>query len=111
MRAGQLRTRVTIQSRSQSDDGQAGTTNTWVDVVTVWGAVSSKGGREFQTAKQTRATLTDEVRIRYRSDIAANMRVVVLGGPVLSIVAPPIDVDRRHRELILLCETIEGEAE
>lgn len=110
MRAGQLRTRVTLQSLSTADDGQGGKTNTWVDVTTTWAAVSAKGGREFQTAKQTRATLTDEVRLRYRPGITSKMRLVV-GGRVLSIVGPPIDVDLRHRELILLCEAIDGEAE
>lgn len=107
--AGTLNRQVTLQRAVPAGDGQGGTTRTWTDVAATWAAISARGGKEFQTAKQTRATLTDEVRIRYRTGITADMRVVY-GTRVLSIAQPPIDVDARHEQLLLLCEEIDGEA-
>lgn len=108
MQTGKLRSRVRFQSASTTPDGQGGVTKSWVDQFTVWASVSGTGGRTFQTAKQSRATLTDEVRIRYRSGITPDMRLIV-GARVLKIAQPPIDVESRHREMVLLCEEIVGE--
>lgn len=108
MRIGQRRHRVTIQQTVTSPDGQGGNTKLWRDVATVWASVEGRGGREFQTARQTRATLTDEVGIRFRDDVASDMRVIHRNR-VLSIVQPPMDPTGRRRDLLLFCEMIEGE--
>lgn len=108
MRAGQLRHRVTVQRKVQTPDGQGGQSTTWRDVASCWASIDGRGGREFQTAKQTRATLTDEVTIRYRPGITAAMRIVHRDR-VLSIAQPPMDPDGRQRELHLFCEAIDGE--
>lgn len=108
MRAGFLRHRVTIQALVETPDGQGGKSVSWSNLVTVWASVTGRGGKEFQTAKQTRATLTDEVHMRYRAGITPDMRIVH-DGRVLSIAQPPYDPDGRRRELVLFCEGITGE--
>lgn len=108
MKAGALRARIRIQQRAESSDGQGGTALSWADVCQAWASISGRGGREFQTAKQTRSALTDEIHIRYRPGITAAMRVVT-ANRVLSIAQPPYDPDGRRRELVLFCEEIQGE--
>lgn len=98
---GDLRHRVTLQQIVATSDG-----HTWRDVATLWASVTGgAGGREFQTARQARATLTDQIIIRHRDGITPDMRILHRDR-VLSITQPPIDPDGRRRWLFLFCEEI-----
>jgi SPP1 family predicted phage head-tail adaptor len=108
MQIGKLRHRVIIQEKVLTPDGQGGNSQSWREFATVWASVESQGGREFQTARQTRATLTDQVVMRYRAGITSDMRIVHRGR-ILAIARPPMDPDGRERELLLFCEEISGE--
>jgi SPP1 family predicted phage head-tail adaptor len=107
IRAGDLRTPARIEQAVEADDGQGGVTRIWSVLDTVWCKASTTGGREFQTAKQTRPGLTHQLSLRYRSDLTAAMRVR-FDSRFLAIAAV-IDVDQRHEETQLFCEEIAGE--
>jgi len=104
VRAGELRHRVTIQQKSVVRDSYGEEDVTWTNVATVWGSVEPLQGREFIEAKQTQAEITTRIRIRYRSSISPEMRVV-WDGHIYDIEAV-IDVGGRKRELQLMCTEV-----
>jgi SPP1 family predicted phage head-tail adaptor len=106
MKAGRLRHRVTIQQQTITPDGMGGGNETWSNVATVWADVTTSQGNigmnmEAVVSDQTRTVNMFRVRIRYRSGIGTNMRLLHRGRvlEVLSIA----NIDERNREMILLC--------
>jgi SPP1 family predicted phage head-tail adaptor len=111
MRGSQLDKRITIERKSVTQDPDYGT-----DVIT-WAAITN-GTRvpaQFQDvlpskAESTRdglrvAILPARVRIRYRSDVTADMRVIFHGASdrTMQIVGGPAEIGRREW-LEMVCE-------
>jgi len=104
MEAGKLRHRVTIQQATATRDTIGVPEDTWSTLATVWAAVEPLTGREFVEAFRTNAELTHRVRIRYRSDVTAKMRVLE-SSRHYDIVAV-LDVKGEMRELHLMCREV-----
>ena len=104
MRAGELRHRVTIQRQlvPGKDDLNADIIE-WADIATVWAAVEPLTGREYFAAQQVNAEITVRVRIRYLAGVNSSMRVK-FGARYFYIEAPPININERNRELVLMCK-------
>lgn len=71
MRAGNLRHRVTLQSRSETSNayGKGPGAENWSDVATVWGSIRPLRGQEYVEARSEQASLTHEIMIRYYGTI------------------------------------------
>lgn len=108
MRAGTLRHRVTLQRFQQGQDAYGGPVAQWEDVATVWASLEAMSGREFFASQQAQSEVTQRIRIRYRPDVTADMRVIHQ-GTVFNIVAPL--PDNRGRELMLMCREASYEQE
>lgn len=76
MRAGALDQRVTLQSRSVTQDAYGQDVITWVDIATVWAECQPLRGREFFAAMQVQQEQTVKVHIRYRTGIDQTCRLV-----------------------------------
>ena len=76
MRAGELRHRVEIQSKSVTRNDLGEEVITWNTVATVWAAVVPVFGSEAVDNSAREATATHQVRIRRRTDVTPVMRVV-----------------------------------
>ena len=74
--AGELRTRVTIQSEVQVADSGGGAYHAWSTVATTWAKVEPLSGRELLQAEQLQSEVTHLITIRYRSGLHAGMRVI-----------------------------------
>lgn len=107
--AGQYRTPITIRKAVESTDELGTVTQTWDTdasiVCTDRAAFYDQTGHEFYAAQSTHSEMTAMLRIRYRSGITEEMQVWI-GDSKLEIIAPPIDVEMRHRELILHCAEV-----
>jgi SPP1 family predicted phage head-tail adaptor len=79
MDIGSMDQRVTLQRRTGSKDAVGQQAFTWTDVCTVWAQVQAVRGREFFAAAQAQQEQTVKVRIRYRTDIDATLRLVHKG--------------------------------
>lgn len=75
MRAGTLNRRVTIQ-RQDTAQNDWGESIGWVDVDTVWANIAHKSGLESVKSDTDVSIVTASIRVRYREDITAGMRVV-----------------------------------
>ena len=94
------RLRIEAAERGTADGG--GATLTWQPVATVWAEISPASGREVVVADGLSVRVTHEVRLRYRADLASEMRFTS-GARVLDIRVVR-DVDGRKRWLSCLCE-------
>ena len=77
MQAGRLNRRCVIQQPGPGVDeiGQP-LPDDWVDLATVWGDIRMKSGLEAIKAGAPVSTVQASIRIRYRSEVTAGMRVV-----------------------------------
>lgn len=104
MRAGDLRIRARLQERSEGARDSGGLSVRYVDVDTLYIGVSTTGGDEFFRMKKLNPELTHEVKMRFREDIAADMRLVYKGH-VLQIDAISTPKGKRD-ELLVFCHEI-----
>ena len=92
---GKLRQRLTLQQPVRAADGGGGAAVTWTFVADVWAAMSPIGGDERVDADALQGRLTHEVWIRFRSDVAAQMRFI-LGARIFDI-RGVADIEEAHR--------------
>jgi SPP1 family predicted phage head-tail adaptor len=114
MRAGDLRRRVTIQTRDTSRDTYGQQVTTWTDYMTgVPAAIEPLSGRELVAAQAVFTEVTHLVRVRYSDMLSdpkkvAAMRVVYQnGGTTRNFnIGASENVEERNREMHLF--TSEG---
>ena len=92
---GKMRQRLTLQQPVRAADGGGGAAVTWSSVADVWAALSPIGGDERVDADALQGRVTHEVWIRFRSDVAAQMRFI-LGARIFDI-RSVADVEEAHR--------------
>lgn len=107
--SGEMRHKVTLQSRSTSIDSFGGQVLNWNTVATVWAAMEPSGGRELLAAQAMAIDQPMSITLRWKPAFAdpkavASMRVVY-GTRVFNIHASN-NVEERGRLLVLL--TSEG---
>ncbi len=76
MQAGRLSTRCVIQQPGTATDELGQPIPGWTDVATVWADIRMKSGLEAIKAGAPVSTVQASIRIRYRGDVNAGMRVV-----------------------------------
>lgn len=101
VRAGALRKRIVIQTATETRDATNDVVTAWATFGSRWAKMRPLRGRELFEAQQLNASIDTEFSCRFLAGVTAGMRVL-LGSRVFSIVSPPIDLDGRGRELILL---------
>ena len=75
MRAGRLRHRVTIKTKSVTRDDYGQETITWTTYATVWGSVEPLSGREYEAGQQIDMAVDTRIRIRYLAGVTPTMQV------------------------------------
>lgn len=95
MQAGRLNTRVTLQRRTAGQDAAGQPIDGWADVATTWADFRVLQGLEAIRADATTATSRASCRLRWRDDLAPDMRVLV-GSQPWAIVSVQPDVGRRR---------------
>ncbi len=99
---GKMRHRLMIERRETVPDGAGGTVVTWMSGETVWAAIEPVAGVEVLRQDRLSGTLTHRVTVRYRSDIAPEMRF--RSGDRIFEISVVRDIDERHRWLDCICE-------
>ena len=100
MKAGQLRHRITIQTRTESTDAIGGYTETWATYYECWAAVWPIKSAEQLDAMKLENQITHRIRIRYRSGITTKHRVL-FGERTFQIVSK-MNPDERNIMLDLM---------
>lgn len=102
MQAGRLASRCTLQTPATAVDALGQPVPGWTDIAQVWADIRMKSGMEAIRADAPVSTVQASVRIRYRSNISAGMRLVH-GSTHYEIKAVLPDVGGREY-LDLACE-------
>ena len=76
MEIGRLNSQVTIQRRSSATNELGEHASGWTDVATVWANVMKVTGVEAIRSGLEMSVVRASIRIRYRTDITPQMRVV-----------------------------------
>ncbi len=101
--AGALDQLVTIQRRASGADAHGQESTTWqTHAANVWAQVRAVPGRDLLAAGQPQATFDLTVRMRYRTDITPDMRIM-WGSTPLEIVGQPVDPDGGRHITELRC--------
>lgn len=91
-----------MQSQKAKRPG-GGLDESWVELGKLWAEVTIPTGRIATVADQLQAVVSAEIRIRYRADLVAGMRIVH-GGKTFKVEATLPDNDQAM--LRLLCSSI-----
>ena len=79
MKAGLLNTPVTVRKSARIKDASGAVKQVWADYVQVWGNVRHISGVESIKAESITTLVRVSVRIYYREDITAAMRLAING--------------------------------
>jgi len=101
IRAGRLRHRLTLQSKTQTISSTGSVSYSWATDSTVWGAIEPLSGREYLAASQTKNENEIRIIMRYHSTIDATWRIVNDGNSY-SIKAL-WNEDERDRMTVCMC--------
>lgn len=106
MDIGKLRHRVQIYDKGTVTRNGTGEEIPAYDdlVATLWAAVEPMSGREFIEATQVQADVTMRIRIRHRSDIRPEMRVVE--GSHTYQIESVLDQGGERKETWLMCHEV-----
>ncbi len=99
--AGRLSERIAIEQKSVTRAANGEEVVTWTTYATTWAEVTPLRGREFFAAAQMQDSIDYRIRIRYRSGVVPQMRIMWRGTP-LDIVSV-IDVGAMREELEIMC--------
>jgi SPP1 family predicted phage head-tail adaptor len=103
LQSGRLNRLVTIQRKSGTKDGLGQSASTWIDFALVWANIRYLNGKEYMAGQVEVSKAIASVRIRYREDITAAMRVLYRGATFdIAAVLP----DTEGREYVDLAVSI-----
>jgi len=103
MEIGRLSTQVTLKSPPTGEDSLGQPSGSWTTVATVWADIKNLSGLEAIKAGVESAVTKSSVRIRYRADVTAAMRLT-RGTTDYNITA--VLEDPRKKWLDLVCEAV-----
>lgn len=80
LNGGELRHRVTLQQKQDTQDPVTGEIVTaWADVADLWAHVRPKSAKQLMEAQALQSRATVDIKIRYRTGIDHSMRIVHRG--------------------------------
>lgn len=102
MRIGQLRHRITLQSKTATQDAYGAETVTWKNEKEVHASVDSLNGREYFLAQQMQSEVTHKIRFRYIPGLTPAWRVK--WGTRIFDIKSAINPEEKNSEWILMCK-------
>ena len=100
MLAFQLNRRVLIQRPKQTRDSFGQRSTDWEFYCYAWAHIRPGSGREFIEAGKETSEVDVSVRVRYRTDLDASMRVIIDGRPMNIKAVIPDLANRTHTDLV-----------
>lgn len=104
MKAGKLRHKITIESKSNTQDAYGALVETWGTHSTAWASIEPITGREYFDQGKVNSEVTTRIRTRHISGVTNLMRVK-FGTRIYAIVSV-INIDERNKEYELMCKEV-----
>ncbi len=105
MRPGLLNSRVVVQQQSTTQDALGQPVLSWSTFATLWANVRHTSGVESIKADALTPVVRASIRVRYRGDLTAAMRVVH-GSTTYNVVAVMPDIGGKEY-VDLACEVLQ----
>ena len=103
MRSGQLRHIVRVESPIKTKTSSGSTATTWELFRNVWANIETLRGYEKQSAAASWPGSDSRITIRYIAGLLPTMRIVY--NEVIYSILNIDDVEQRHREIIMVCQS------
>lgn len=102
MQAGRLRYRLRFEKpvRIRDESGEV-IVDQWVEAFTVWGAVEPLTGREYLASAEFRPGVSTRIRVRWRDDIDASLRILHAG--IVYDIQAVLPLMGLHKEAQVMC--------
>jgi SPP1 family predicted phage head-tail adaptor len=101
----ELRARVALEAPVDAPDGAGGSTRRYEPVTRLWAAITPLAGAPHFIAQRQEQSITHRARLRWRSDLRIDMRLVL--GARRLLIRAVYDEDERRRFLVCHCEEID----
>ena len=98
------RSRLTLQVPVDVTDDNGGVSRSFVALADLWGEIVPAGANDRFLAQRMEETISHRIRIRFRPDLTAAMRLVV--GSRVFLIHGIEDEDERHRFSRCHCEEV-----
>ncbi len=98
-----LRHQIRIQRLDDAQSESGAPSQEWIDIFSVWANIRYLNGTESIKSDAPISVARASIRIRYRTDIVANMRV--LHGATIFNVRAVLPDEERREFVDLVCET------
>lgn len=105
MQAGSLNQRVTLERDEVATDDWGGVIHAWVTHAELWANVRHLSGSQSIRADSPVSEVRASIRVRYRTDLDASMRVLV-GGKAYTVEAVMPNLQSREH-IDLVCKLVE----
>lgn len=105
MQAGKLRHRLTIQKRSQQQNGYGEESQAWADEATVWGSIRPLGVIEQVQAQKTVGNVSHIVEFRAPQIDPSPEKRIIFGERVFEVIGQ-MDWDERNIRVRVMCKEI-----
>lgn len=106
VRAGRLRSRITILRQSKAPTGKGGFTATWTgDPKPIAAEVIAISGREDTIDHVLQGVSVYRITVRWRADLSVREQLRLADGRVLNIKSAD-DPDGRRRDLLIIADTV-----
>lgn len=107
MQSGLLRHRIKLLQPVKTVNTYNEEVITFSEIARTWAAVRPLLGNEFLEERARGAQVSHRVQLRWSSDLAIEPTWrVEFKGRTLEVIAPPMNVDERGRELVLMCKEL-----
>ena len=104
MRAGTLRHRLVIQTKTSTGDGMGGVTESWNDEREVMAAIVPVKSDEKMVAQQMGQEITHQIHMRYVSGLTADKRLRYFDSTTYFDIHSVINPDYRNRNLQIIAK-------
>lgn len=106
--AGKLKNRVTFQTLDKIKDEYGDSVEGWSEFKTLWAEVFDRSGSQLITTEQIKNSVTTRFRIRYRSDLKEDMRILFRGQAYDIESILDVSGDRKFLEIVGVKGTNDG---
>lgn len=103
-----LNIRITFLQRTTGRDEYGEPIDEWTQVKTVWASKFDLMGTDFYAAQTSDTKVEVKFSCRYTKDVSKDMRIQC-GDEIYDIVGVPIDVDNKHRELLIYARLVNAD--
>lgn len=99
MKAGALRNFVTIEQPNEVFDSNGELIIQWVNFTSVFASIEPLIGREMWASKQTNATVTGKIRMRFINNLSPKMRIKF--NDIYFNIEGIVNVEEKNTEIVI----------